>query len=59
MHSLVDIMDGELFIDSELGKGSTFKIVLPAGDKDESEMDFYSEDDAIFFDSGEESEEVF
>lgn len=59
VHSLVDLLDGELFIDSKVDVGTSFKVVVPPATLYESDMEFYGDDDAIFFDSDDSNEEVF
>ena len=59
VHSLVDLLDGELFIDSTVGEGTSFKINIPPASLHESDMEFYGDDDAIFFDSNDGKEEEF
>ncbi len=59
VHALVDIMNGELFIDSKVGEGTTLKFSIPEGESHASDVDLFGDDDAIFFDSMDDNDEVF
>ncbi len=59
VHALVDLLDGELFIDSKVDIGTTFKVKIPPATLYQDDMDFYGDDDAIFFDSDDGNEQEF